>query len=65
MEVGESLHLARRRNGLTQREVAETIGVVPLTIGRWERGSSEPTVSQLIQLSKVYKTSTDKLCGLE
>ena len=65
MKVGEALLLARKRNGLTQREVADALGVVHVTIGRWENGHSEPAVSQLIQLSKVYKTSLGELCGLE
>ncbi|MFD9081660.1 helix-turn-helix domain-containing protein [Streptomyces erythrochromogenes] len=32
----------RRAAGLTQQQVAETIGVQPLAVLRWESGSVEP-----------------------
>jgi transcriptional regulator with XRE-family HTH domain len=41
----------RRELGLTQKQLAERLGVIPVTVARWElglRGISEP-VARLIQ----------------
>ncbi|OLD63421.1 MAG: hypothetical protein AUF65_02310 [Chloroflexi bacterium 13_1_20CM_50_12] len=40
--VGHWIKLARERRGWTQEELAEEIGVSPKSIGRWERGETEP-----------------------
>ncbi len=42
--------LARRRAGLTQRELASRAGVSPSTIARIERGRMEPTLDLLLRL---------------
>jgi transcriptional regulator with XRE-family HTH domain len=44
--TGSQLRAIRQELGLTQAELAETIGVRPNTVARWERGEigiSEPT----------------------
>jgi len=35
--VGGRLRTARRSVGLTQKQLAEQLGVEPITISRWER----------------------------
>jgi len=31
----------RKKNGYTQRQLAKVLGVIPLTVSRWERGVRE------------------------
>lgn len=40
--TGQNLRAARDLRGLTQREVAEAIGVSPMDVSRWETGRVEP-----------------------
>lgn len=47
---GRWLRQARRRAGLTQRELAERTGVPQATIGRIEAGSVDPRVGTLDRL---------------
>lgn len=44
---------ARVNAGMNQREMAEFMGVDISTVGNWEKGKSEPTVSQLRKISEV------------
>lgn len=48
-----SLEAARVNAGLTQKELAEMLGVSNVTIINWEKGNSEPSVSQLRTISEL------------
>lgn len=54
---------ARKKAGMTQAEVSESSGIPLGTIRRWEQGVNEPDVESIIQLAKLYGTSTDFLLG--
>src|SRR6185312_1133875 len=41
MRGGDYVLMARRRAGLTQRELAERLGLRQATIARWERGDRQ------------------------
>ena len=41
----------RKAKGLTQKQVAEIIGVVPKTVSKWEKGLSIPDVQMLIKIA--------------
>jgi transcriptional regulator with XRE-family HTH domain len=43
MTGGDLILMARRRAGLTQRELAERVGCRQATIARWERGDRQPS----------------------
>lgn len=45
---------SRRQNiGLTQKQLAELIGVTDVTISRWESGQREPIWSDFVKLCEV------------
>lgn len=48
-----SLAAARVNSGMNQREFAEELGVSLATITNWEKGKSEPDVSQLRKISQL------------
>lgn len=45
-----SLKAARVNAGYTQEQLAEKLGVSPVTIWKWENGQSEPRFSQFKKL---------------
>lgn len=45
-----SMKAARVNAGLTQEQLAEKLGVSPVTIWKWEHGQSEPKFSQFKKL---------------
>lgn len=53
----------RQRAGLTQRQLAETLGITVKTVSAWERGVGEPhmTISETQKLMEVLKCSFEEL----
>ncbi len=53
----------RKLNNLTQRQVAEFLGISQPSYIRYENGKSEPTLANLIKLADLFDVSIDYLCG--
>ena len=49
----------REEQGWSQFEMAIKAGVTPSTISNWERGVTEPKVSQLRKLAELFGVSMD------
>lgn len=56
-----SLAAARVNANLTQEDVAKEMKVSKNTVVNWEKGTSEPTVSQALRLSEIYKMPLDNI----
>lgn len=56
-----SLAAARVNANMTQEEVAKTMRVGKQTIVAWEKGDSEPKVSQAMALSLLYRIPLDNI----
>ena len=63
MNKNDTMRGIRVLRGMSRSQVAESIGVTPETIGRWERGESEPTRPYLISMARAYGVSIDQLVG--
>ena len=61
MEFGKKIMNLRKKNGLSQEELAEMIGVARQTISKWELGETSPDLKQSKELSKIFKVSLDEL----
>ena len=59
--LAEILKEHRLRCKMTQEFVAERLGVSRQAVSKWENGSSEPSTSNLLALSKLYGISTEEL----
>lgn len=46
---------------MTQRKVAQTLGVHVLTVSRWETGTRMPSVEKFIELARLYGCTVDEL----
>lgn len=55
LEIKWKLRACRVQAGLTQKAVAEAVGVKVDTVENWERGNSAPTMEQGIALSELYQ----------
>lgn len=61
MSLGENIKKRREELKLSQECVAEQLGVSRQAVSKWETGQSEPTASNLIQLSGVFEISLSEL----
>lgn len=60
----ENLRAVRERKGLTQKEVAESIGVAKSTYSLYESGNREPNIQTIKKIADLLNTSADELLGL-
>ncbi|MBQ8233331.1 MAG: SAM-dependent methyltransferase [Lachnospiraceae bacterium] len=58
---GKMLYELRRAKGMTQKQVAEQLGVLPKTVSKWETGHGFPDTSLLAKLSETLGVSVDTL----
>lgn len=59
--VPARLRSARRAAGLTQKQLAHALGVEPITVSRWERGITTPSLSRLRRIAELTETTTSDL----
>ena len=61
-----NLKIARIRKGLTQKELANIVGVSSeRDIGRYEAGTVNPPIPRLIKMADTLEVTTDYLLGRE
>lgn len=63
MSLPESLRRFRKEFNLTQRAVADAVGMKESVYQRYEQGKREPAYKQLITIADVYNVSLDYLVG--
>ena len=54
---GKLLYNLRKGKGMTQKEVADKLGVVPKTVSKWETGHGFPDVSIVSALADIFGVS--------
>lgn len=59
-----TLPIARKMAGLTQIGLANALNVSESTVINWEKGRSEPTVTQALQISEVVRRPIDSIIFL-
>lgn len=60
---GENLKKLREGLGLTQKQLADKLGVNRATIGGYETKGKEPSYDTLFKLAKIFNCSLDVLLG--
>ena len=64
-KFNENLKNARERKEITQKEMAERIGVAKSTYSLYESGNREPNVQTIKKIADVLEVTADELLGLE
>lgn len=63
MEFQEQLYLLRKKQGLSQEELANIIGVSRQAVQKWESGAARPDLDNLMSLAQYFCISMDELVG--
>ena len=59
--VGENIKNIRKKNNITQEELAEKLSVTRQAVSSWENGKTEPDIKTLSRIADIFDTSTDVL----
>lgn len=61
MILADKIAEERKRNGWSQEELAEQLGVSRQAVSKWESAGSVPDLQKVIQLAELFGVSTDYL----
>ena len=61
MTFGEKLQRLRRREGLSQEQLATSLGVSRQAVSKWELGEAVPGTENVVEISRQFGVSTDDL----
>jgi transcriptional regulator with XRE-family HTH domain len=61
MKLNEKLYQLRKKNGLTQTDVAEKLGISRQAVSRWEIGVAVPSLENIKILSELFGVPVENL----
>ena len=61
MILADKIIELRKKNGWSQEELAEMLGVSRQSVSKWEGAQSVPDMNRILKLSEVFGVSTDEL----
>lgn len=64
MECGKFFKECRKESGLSQKEVAERLGIHQSNVSDWENNISRPDYEKLIELANIYNVTLYQLLGI-
>ena len=59
----ERLKELRLERNISQQDLGKIVNASKMAVSHWEKGHSEPSISQLIILSDFFEVSVDYLIG--
>ncbi len=63
--LSDNIRKYRKENNMSQDELAEKLGVSRQSVSLWENGQTQPTIDNIIALSKIFNVSSDAILGNE
>ncbi len=63
-KIQERLKELRKVMKVTQRNVADELGITQVTYCHWENGQTQPDIENIIALCKYFSVSADYLLGI-
>jgi len=65
IKIGEKIRELRRRDGMTQEELAALLGVTAQAVSRWESGIGYPDIEMIPSAANCFGVTIDELYGFE
>ena len=59
--IAEKIKLLRENAGLSQKSLADKLGITRSSVNAWELGISVPSTQYIVELATLFKVSTDYL----
>lgn len=62
-QTGRRISELRKKQNMTQMELADKLGISFQAVSNWERGNTMPDISKLPELAQIFNVTTDDLLG--
>jgi len=63
--LGRNLKTLRKKNNLTQEDLADSLAVSRQAVCMWERGERTPKISVLTKIAKTFEITIDNIVNNE
>lgn len=63
LKLNETISSYRKKQGLTQEQLAQALGVTNQSVSKWESGQCCPDITLIPQLADIFGISIDELFG--
>ena len=63
--IGSKIAELRKKNGMTQADLAEKLGITDKAVSKWERNLSCPDITTIPRISEIFGVSVDELMQCE
>ena len=64
MMIADTIKQLRQRANFTQKELAKKLNITRSSVNAWEMGISAPSTQYVLELSDLFKVSTDYILGV-
>lgn len=61
MSIGKNLSVLRKKNGLTQQQLADMLNISAQAVSKWENELAEPDLGTVKKIASIYKISVDEI----
>jgi len=65
MKLDERIRELRLARGLSQVDLADSLGVTKQSVSNWENSNIQPSIDMLIRLANYFSVSTDYILGMD
>lgn len=63
LNIGEKIIFLRKRDNLSQAELAKSIGASRTIVGNYERNTNTPSIEMILKIAKTFDVSIDYIVG--
>lgn len=63
--MGEIISTLRKEKGMTQKEVADLLGVTDKAVSKWERDVAFPDTATIPKLAEIFEVSVEELMNVK
>ena len=65
LQINKQISKFRNEKGITQRELADRLGVTVQAVSRWETAKCCPDIQLLPDIARTFDVTVDELLGCE
>ena len=62
--IAKNIRVYRELHGMTQKDLADQLGVTKAAVNNWETGNNSPDIETLMKICRLFKTTPSAMAGM-